>query len=1015
MAYKKIRLLYAADDRDALEPILAQLHTKGVKCTEKAGGILLAVLSQNLYNDPEKTNALLNQLSTGARNILPLQLDSTPIPEAIMNALFATNVIPAVGREPELIAQRIIDALPAPKNPLPKFFIAGALVLAAIIGIFLWRGQTKDQPEPEVQTEPQAVIPLGLTEDELANIKCVAIMGDQFTYYFEDDGTWSSKLWDLASSEIVPPEVRWYSHEDGSEVQLQEYDLSFLSMMPNLQELHMAMVKVTAGPDLSGLEFFRNAVVMDCEMDDVSWLANSNIQHLTVRCEADWSPFSGSQKLESVVMDVASQDAADFSHFSPPSLKELSLSFNDMTIVPDLAGLAGCRNLTDLQLLGGLYPDLSFLSNANSMERLDIRSNYALQDISTIGNMNQLQDLTVDDCTAVFDFSPIGGCEALERIVLGGNINNRSIAHVQNVSFLVGLTRLSDISLYNVSLPDLGFLNALSQHQQSLKLLDIAGTVADWSALGAFGQYEYLYLDSEYTPFDMVLPHLTGTKVVELTLRNFTGANLSSLPEVTGSLEIANSNIQNLATLPQNWATPSLRLRNCPNLSSLDGLQAAQWASGEGMLYIYNCPRLSDWSALDGMELNELSVIGGYSVPDLGTFRVKNLRLDSVGDVEDLTFFDNMSADQDCNITLAGMENVNNLQPLSRFHGTSLAVPPHLAEQAEDLVKAGNFSEFSIEYPQGGWELDNSEISLLSLEELETLPKALLRRVGRLAIAGDMLVDLDKLQVIERPDRNGGAPQLMVYDRETREMIPIDPAQGIITDLSQLQDLTGLRELQLWGQPLESIEGIQNLTELRRLKVEHCPNLKDASPAFTLQNLGDLSFRYCPIGSIRGIQNLPGLWSLDISCTKVTDLSPLAGSSFSQGIAQAGGFSLSLEGLSVTDLSVLAGIDVFTALDVSGLSGDLWLPLLEGKPVYDLQAAGCFDRMNGSPDVNSVLAELISSHPELTVLNVSENLRLTDVSAALQLINLRTLTLSHTMEEAIASLGEGYSFRLSIV
>ena len=39
MAYKKIRLLYAAGDRDALEPILAQLHTKGVKCTEKAGGI----------------------------------------------------------------------------------------------------------------------------------------------------------------------------------------------------------------------------------------------------------------------------------------------------------------------------------------------------------------------------------------------------------------------------------------------------------------------------------------------------------------------------------------------------------------------------------------------------------------------------------------------------------------------------------------------------------------------------------------------------------------------------------------------------------------------------------------------------------------------------------------------------------------------------------------------------------------------------------------------------------------
>ena len=68
---------------------------------------------------------------------------------------------------------------------------------------------------------------------------------------------------------------------------------------------------------------------------------------------------------------------------------------------------------------------------------------------------------------------------------------------------------------------------------------------------------------------------------------------------------------------------------------------------------------------------------------------------------------------------------MKNLSPLSRFHGQYLAVSPQLQEQAEDLVKAGNFWEFRIEYPEGGWEMDDMDFSLLSLDELETLPPCL--------------------------------------------------------------------------------------------------------------------------------------------------------------------------------------------------------------------------------------------------------------------------------------------------
>lgn len=1020
MAYKKIRLLCAEVDREALAPILAQLNSKGVKLTEKAGQTVLAVLSGNLYADPEKTKALLNQLSAGGQNILPLQLDQSPIPEEIMNALFATNVIPAVGREPELIAQRIVDALPVPKNPLPKFFIAGALVIAAVIGIFLWQSRAGDVPEPEVQTESQIVLPAGLTQEELENVRCVVLIGNEF-YHFTEYTYAEALLYEqLASydSELNPDTneliSHWYSHKDGSELQLQEYDLSFLSMMPNLESLQMVKVKVTDAPDLSEHECLAYMAIVDCEMDNLNWVTSSPINRLFLRTDVDCSALSESETLEAFTNNEFNPERRDWSNFSPPNLKEFSLVGGTQIRDADLSGLTKCPSLNNVTLQNVTFPDLNFLQHATQMEMLYITDNDLLHDISAISNFKNLWALTFYYCPGIGDVSPIQNCSMLQRIELDGDNAAWRAGQFHDVAFLGELQELRDITLYNVDLADLNFLNALSRHQDALTNLWLSGTVADWSGLAAFEQYERITLANRITQTGIELPYLGNVQLGSVLLRNFANVDLANLPNIAGPLRLEECGIRDLSSISKNWTTPSLELLNCVQLSSLDGLQTAQWAAGEGTIYIYNCPRLNDWSALEGMELNDLSVIGGYSVPDLGTFRVKNLRLDSVSGVEDLTFLDSMDAEQDCNLTLVGLENVNDLRPLERLHGSYLAVSPQLAEQAEDLVNAGNFGEFYIEYPQGGWELDNSEISLLSIEELETLPKAMLRRVSSLTIVGNMLVDPETMQIVERPDRNGGPPQLNVYIKETREMIPIDPASGIISDLSQLQELTGLRELQLWGQPLENIDGIQNFSELTSLTVAYCPGLKDAAPAFTLQNLHELSFRCCPVESIQGIQNLYGLWELDISCTKVTDLSPIAASDFSQGAAQVGGITLILDSIPADDLSALASIDGYTMLSLGDQKADLWLEHLAGKYIQRFCAANSFEQMRAGTDVNAVFAEFVRSHPELTEVQAEGNSRLTDVSVLLELANLQRVSLSHTMEDAIASLGEGYSFRLNI-
>ena len=129
-------------------PVLDALRAKGLRVSETGAAakddIVLAALSENFCADAEKTEALLDLLAAGAENVLPLQLDAAPIPDAVKNALYARNIIPAAGRDPAQIADRIAAALPKKKSKLPLILTAAALVLlAAIVGVLLWRASQK--------------------------------------------------------------------------------------------------------------------------------------------------------------------------------------------------------------------------------------------------------------------------------------------------------------------------------------------------------------------------------------------------------------------------------------------------------------------------------------------------------------------------------------------------------------------------------------------------------------------------------------------------------------------------------------------------------------------------------------------------------------------------------------------------------------------------------------------------------------------------------------------------------
>ena len=106
-----------------------------------------------------------------------------------------------------------LSAIPEKKNPLPKILAAAVAVLVLLGGLFFWRSG-RQQEVPAVAVEEPIPNPLGITEEELAAIQDVVIIGDYFGYYTYEDyasyGHWPD-IHDFAYEVWEGDSGRWYS------------------------------------------------------------------------------------------------------------------------------------------------------------------------------------------------------------------------------------------------------------------------------------------------------------------------------------------------------------------------------------------------------------------------------------------------------------------------------------------------------------------------------------------------------------------------------------------------------------------------------------------------------------------------------------------------------------------------------------------------------------------------------------------------------------------------------------
>lgn len=909
--------LYTAEDEKAVVPVLEALKAKGFAIGAKGRqpkkeDAVLFFLSEHVTEDKPEIDSFL-RYDAEKLTVIPVRLDGAKSPDVIESAILARNAVSMERYTPEELAGRIADALAKPSGMSKKLrtglIIAAALLILAGIGILIWRN-TQTSPGQDVtvtETSSSAPSPTptevpvytgGIPPEDLSRIMEIVFVGDTYRWYtnadagYKNGSSYSRGYQEIAYRTWEDDFSHFYSTEDGHEFTPAHYDdLSWLSLLPNLKHITLCCVEAEI-PDLSGLKKLATVRYCNNQIGTLEWLRGSTIGELAEFSGTDitdFSPLTSCGSLHSVNLDLSRVRDADFSGFAPPSLRSFwidngnELNSFDLSRIGECVRLAslqiadapftgncdlsGCRSLHDVHLRHTRVSDLSFLSVCTNLEELFIE-NASLGTLDGIGELKNLLVLNLES-VRLHDISAVAGCSSLREFRLSGYTFNEDLT---DLSALTVLPRLHTIMTHTSNISDLNFLNDL-KNKDGISL-HFSAPITDYSGLAAIRSFKEAHFNVNGRDFnELILPYIQNTRFGSLELFDCGNVDLSALPTVSMALSITRGDLKDLSGLSQPCS--QLRLINCQYLTSLEGFTGLTgFGGGKGELYVEGCPRLVDWSALSGLRLTRIDLSGTFTVPDFSETNARYIRFNQVDSsaVPDLACLKGLDKTLSYDFDFTGMDHLPDLLPLFELHGGHLCVPPHLAGQAEELVHDTRFESFEVRYPDGSWNPDDSSVMLLSLEEAETLPKSVLVRVTDLCMAGDVIFDPSRYWVEEDWSSNPPSLYLRRHGSSDDERVPVDTGT-ILSDLSVLKNLTGLRNLELYKQPMETLDGIQYLESLQNLNLMECASLTDVSAAFTLQSLESLNLNHSPVTDLGGLSNLYGLRKLDLEGIDISDLS----------------------------------------------------------------------------------------------------------------------------------------------
>ena len=1029
-----------SSDEAQISPLLEELSKAGIRLhvlNEKAAQTdtvlkksfaVLCVLSESFYGSSQMQDILLKTDSLN-KELIPMRLDNTAMPELIARLTYATNSINLEKYSPSEAAARILEA-PVMKNPKrtpaqTRFvrtvgIVAAVLasVIAAVTAISAF-SKPAEVVVPEETPEINILAQYGLTEEDLAKIRCIVFAGDELIKGETGDSVWTY---------LVETDEGWVRKEGGSILEMGgPEDLSFLQMLPNLQNLVLVNQTAAQLPDLSMLSHLNRVELWNCNFENLEGLSKTrslNFLHITSDTITDLSPLSELPSLATVNI-TGCRNLTSLAGFKPGAMTQFAIISD---YISDISGLAECHTLSTLEIHSNSLTDYSALGSCQKLTSVVIDSFDRAVDFSALGECTKLRELnlasnhTIDlsftenlaklkwlhlDCPNIAGAESVAACTELETFELF--VPAEPV--YRSFDFLSGLHKLNRIELQGVG-TDLEFLQGVTSQDNHKMALALAGPEINWDGLRHVSRFSELNVNTWGNDGSAILDAVRDAEIDHLGLFNCGNVDVTELPSSLKSLNIDYSDITSLEGLPCTQLK-NLWLGKCWYLSNLSGLEKLDKLEH---LEVWDNLRLTDWSAIYGIPLRHIGLTRQYVLPDFGQLSLMkdaDICLHEIPEMTDLSCLDalpdSIVKSGEMNVSALGDEIVN-LNALLRFKGNRLEVSPLLEEQAQYLVDEGCFREYAIQYPDENWNMDDVQLKLLSLDELDTLPKALLKYVTELNVADDIVYDMDWDPQIW--DENDVITTYM-FNMQTEEKVHV-AGTGTALDMEKLSQLTGLRELRLSGQKMDSLDGIQNLEHLEFLTIVNC-DIPDYSAIFALDSLELLRLDGSNFTSLQGIQNLSNLMNLSLKTAEIDDLTPLEEMTFSKRAAEEG-FTLILpEAWMVsqypTDLSALAAVPKYDVLNINSYHGVDWVGFIAGKDIWCAQ----FLNMFSGPDGQDKFEEFVENAGFIGMMNLCWNDEITDLSCLTKLEGLQRVDVSPNMEKAIRSLeGVDYQFELRI-
>ena len=552
----------------------------------------------------------------------------------------------------------------------------------------------------------------------------------------------------------------------------------------------------------------------------------------------------------------------------------------------------------------------------------------------TVSDMLKLTTLTANSA----NIRELTGLEQASNLTtLSLNSNNLS-----DIAPLAGLAKLTTLSLNNNRISDLAPLAALAQ-LQTLSLED--NNLADVTLLSGLTALKTLSLDNNRLWNVSALTRLTELQTLSLNNNDLSDiAPLTSLRrlktlQLKGNLLSYPSLHTHIPAIQAQGATVTVDLRTPTTLVKVSGTHGI---AGRALPVI--------------VEVQDEKGLGFAGVPVTFTVTAGGGHLSASDVITDITGRARVT------LTLGTTPGRNTVRATAvevrqPVIFTITAIRANSPVTIPDVNLRAKVAE-TLNKPVG---VQLTAGDMLALTELYA-PNANIRNL----IGIQHAYNLKKLflggEYVEKERRT-------FYDNAISDLSPIqgltqltelDLSGNDVSDLSPLVDLTQLTSLRLYNNPLSDISPIVGLTRLRYLVLTNT-DVSDLSPLTRLTQLRNLYLFNTPVSDVSALSSLTELTRLGLSGNVISDVSPLS------GLTQLNYLYLGWNAIS--DISALSGLTQLTSLnlssnkisDISALSGLTQLTEL-------------YLNRNNISDISA-----LSDLTQLEILNLSRN-AISDVS-----------------------------------